>query len=294
MSLFRKLDWNGQTRDSLSGDSNCNRVEDRTMPTYIGQAPKRTNLESSPYYWWWRYLKLNAQYVETCQNLGYGACAALYADFGDVRPDGDEAFWSWWGENGECHGRLFQERTLMTKAHLLESQGDWQPIMGKYPYVVIAVDLHMGVRAVERAIAAELPRHFHKPVGRAPMRWRFSTARYKLSDYGSGKLFRDCCITYQRLIPAVDRYGGIEKIPIKEMTLLTQQVHHDLANVETARRRVRQKEHDIRELFDQATEWVDWVGRGSFPGPPLEEFEEWERIFDDLIRTTGERVQYMD
>jgi hypothetical protein len=52
------------------------------------------NLEKSPYYWWWAYLRRNKQYLDCCNKDGKGALAKLYMDFGDVRSDD---FRAWWG-----------------------------------------------------------------------------------------------------------------------------------------------------------------------------------------------------
>ena len=251
------------------------------MPTYIGVAPSSRELWYSPYYWWWMYLKLNKQYDETCRNAGKGPCADLYKDFGDVRPDGDDAFFAWWGKHGELHGRLFQERTVMPKAKVLKSKEEWTPIMDRYPCVVIAVDLHMGIRAAEKMIADELPRHFNKQQGRTPMPLRFSTARYKLSDYGRESAFRNSYLAYIALCDAVEKYGAVAKIPAKEFSARMQRI--DLNG-----------NQDAQELYEKAMEWIDWVGKGSFPGPPLEEFKEWERKFDELVRETGAPIHYMD
>jgi hypothetical protein len=251
------------------------------MPTYIGVAPSPIDLWRSPYYWWWMYLKLNKHYEETCQRKGQGPCAELYKDFGDVRPDGDDAFFAWWGERGELRGRLFQERTVMPKAVLLKNKDDWTPVMGRYPCVVIAVDLHMGIRAAEKMIADELPRHFNKQQGRTPMPLRFSTARYKLSDYGRESVFRNCYLAYIALHDAVEKYGAVAKIPAKEFSARMQRV--DVSS-----------DFDAQELYEKATELIEWVGKGSFPGPPLEEFKDWERKFDELVRETGMPIHYMD
>lgn len=264
------------------------------MPQLIGNDPWRGDLLRSPYYWWWMYLKLNKQYDETCRNAGKGPCSDLYKDFGDVRPDGDDAFFSWWGRRGELHGRLFQERTLMPEAKLLKSKDDWTPLMGQYPYIVIAVDLHMGLRAAQDMIGRVLPMHYRKRVGRTPMPDRFSTARYKLSDYGSERRFRDCYIAYIEMSGTVERYGDINKIPPKEFIQLSKKVLNSIANAPQIRDLNKQDDYDIRELYDQAHKWIEWVGKGSFPGPPLEEFKDWERMFDDLVRTTGQAIQYMD
>ena len=53
--------------------------------------------ESSPYYYYWLFLKENADYLATCSQDGTGPCSELYLDFGDVRPDD---FMQWWRDRG--------------------------------------------------------------------------------------------------------------------------------------------------------------------------------------------------
>ena len=47
----------------------------------------------SPYYWWFMFLRLNADYKATCEANGVGKCANLYKDFGDVH---SVNFKQWW------------------------------------------------------------------------------------------------------------------------------------------------------------------------------------------------------
>ena len=62
--------------------------------------------ESSPYYYWWLFLRENADYIATCRNSTEGPCRSVYADFGDIR---EIQFMEWWVERGrqlfcEPHG----------------------------------------------------------------------------------------------------------------------------------------------------------------------------------------------
>jgi hypothetical protein len=251
------------------------------MPLYIGQEPFQYKLKRSPYYWWWAYLKLNKPYIETCKNGGKGECSDLYKDFGDIRRDGDRSFLEWWGPNGENHGRLFQERTLMPEARLISSRSEWTPEIGRYPYVVIAVDLHMGLREATKMINEELKQHFVKREGRTPMPQRFSTAKYKLSDYGRPERLEDCYLAYIAVNALIKKFGSIGKIPPKEYSKAADQLQLD-------------DNQAILDLHDQAETWISWVGQGSFPGKPLAEFHEWEQMLDAIVRDSGMTLQYME
>ena len=56
----------------------------------------------SVYYYWWEYLRRHEGYRQTCESVGRGKYADLYADFGNVH---EGVFWSWWTE----HAELFAE-----------------------------------------------------------------------------------------------------------------------------------------------------------------------------------------
>jgi hypothetical protein len=49
---------------------------------------------SSPYYWWFMFLKLNADYQATCNANGIGKCSALYEDFGDIYKVNFKEWWT--------------------------------------------------------------------------------------------------------------------------------------------------------------------------------------------------------
>ncbi len=53
--------------------------------------------EGSVYYYWWAFLKQNADYLACCECGGDGPMGALYADFGDLR---GKSFWQWWIKGG--------------------------------------------------------------------------------------------------------------------------------------------------------------------------------------------------
>jgi hypothetical protein len=67
------------------------RVDESDRPTKPHKDAKL--YECSVYYFWWAYLRENADYIACCENGGTGALAELYHDFGDVRGDN---FMRWW------------------------------------------------------------------------------------------------------------------------------------------------------------------------------------------------------
>ena len=71
----------------------------RSYPTF-GRSRKPFDEENppdtvtdSPYYWWFMFLRLNADYKATCQSNGVGKYADLYKDLGDVH---SVNFKQWW------------------------------------------------------------------------------------------------------------------------------------------------------------------------------------------------------
>ena len=59
--------------------------------------------QQNNYYMWWEYLRRHEGYRKTSEKGGKGACAKLYADFGNIQ---DCDFKTWWRANGV---RLFAE-----------------------------------------------------------------------------------------------------------------------------------------------------------------------------------------
>ena len=59
----------------------------------------------SVYYWWYEYLKRNADYRKTCASNGKGKCSKVFEHFGDVTKQG---FKEWWSDD-DRGARLFAE-----------------------------------------------------------------------------------------------------------------------------------------------------------------------------------------
>jgi len=64
----------------------------RSRKPFDEQNPPDT-VTDSPYYWWFMFLRLNADYKATCEAGGVGKCADLYKDLGDVY---SVNFKQWW------------------------------------------------------------------------------------------------------------------------------------------------------------------------------------------------------
>lgn len=68
------------------------------------------------YYWWWSYLKRNQEYLKCCEFGGKGKLNRLYQDFGDVRSDD---FQKWWSED-DRGAYLFSNPVAQSTVRLLE------------------------------------------------------------------------------------------------------------------------------------------------------------------------------
>ena len=135
--------------------------------------------QRSPYYWYWQYLRRNADYIACCKKGGKGKLAALYADFGDIREDN---FHKWWTEN-QRGATLFAEQPLTVKFGELREADEWQPHWDSEAVMVVAVPLSMSKRALKGAFAQLLDsRHTGSKSGRPSLAKlkTVSTARYKL------------------------------------------------------------------------------------------------------------------
>ena len=148
----------------------------------FGRANSRLNVgyqQRSPYYWYWQYLRRNADYIACCESGGTGALASLYADFGDVREDD---FHKWW--TSEQRGaELFAEQPLAVKFGELDSTAEWQQHWDKERVVVLAVPLTKSKRALKGAFAKLLDsRHTGNKSGRPSLAKlkEVSTAKYSI------------------------------------------------------------------------------------------------------------------
>ena len=74
--------------------------ERRPNPPY----PNAPREHCSVFYYWWAFLRENADYIKCCAENGAGPMAELYLDFGDIR---GENFFSWWRKTGR---EIFCER----------------------------------------------------------------------------------------------------------------------------------------------------------------------------------------
>jgi hypothetical protein len=150
--------------------------------------------ERSPYYWWWQYLRRNPDYLACCDAGGTGPLAALYADFGDVRSDD---FREWWGGSRRRGPDLFAERGLgELKVAPVSTDEDWAGYRDAGNVLVVAVNLELGRRFLQKHFALLLAQRHRGKQGRPALGKVTSTARYPLYRNFNQHNLREMLRTY--------------------------------------------------------------------------------------------------
>jgi hypothetical protein len=146
----------------------------------FGRSNARLSLsyqERSPYYWWWAYLRRNADYLKCCERGGKGKMAALYRDFGDVR---DDSFHKWWTTE-QRGGALFGEQPLSIQFMEVTSPEQWQPTWTSEKVMVVAFPLAKSKSKLMGHIKWLLDKRHPGRQGRPALAELESTAKYRLS-----------------------------------------------------------------------------------------------------------------
>lgn len=99
------------------------------------------------YYWWWAYLKRNADYIACCDSGGKGKLAKLYADFGDVREDDFKAWWTFKVDDEARGAYLFAEPSVESSVKVL-SEGERAP--SPFEALTVSLPLNFPKRFLER------------------------------------------------------------------------------------------------------------------------------------------------
>jgi len=134
-------------------------------------------MERSPYYWWWAYLRRSQKYLKCCENSGKGAFSNLYDDFGDVRSDD---FPSWWGRKTQRGRDLFSEMKADIQVLKLDSPSEWDEDWDDSNVMVAAINMQMGKRKLQQMFTKLLDKHHKGRRGRKALGKTPSSARYPL------------------------------------------------------------------------------------------------------------------
>jgi len=223
--------------------------------------------QRSPYYWWWQYLRRNSDYMACCERGGKGALASLYKDFGDVRSDN---FRSWWGAPNNKGDYLFAEQPISISVQKIDA-AESASVMGS-DVMVVAVNLQLGRRHLQKKFADLLQREHKGKRGRKSLQTAQSTARYPLHrNFTQHSL--------KLMLMAYDAVTENQSLP-KEQKLKLWQIGESLKLVPTAMPHKWDNHYDVRKkhatmtmtvsrYIKQARAIIQNTARGEFPNSEL-------------------------
>jgi hypothetical protein len=148
---------------------------------------------SSPFYWWYEYVKLSPDYARTCKNSGDGRLAQLYKDFGNVF---ELDFKEWW----RTRAPLFAEPKEGYRLRIARSSSELAPF-DNTEVVNVVVPLDRTHRALMRAFSKEVLKLV--PKGEKGVSVKKSEATYRLS----GKWHVEALATAHRIYTLRQKYA---------------------------------------------------------------------------------------
>jgi hypothetical protein len=198
-------------------------------------------LYRSPYYWWWEYLRRNADYLGCCTEGGVGELAPLFKDFGDVRSD---CFKEWWGAPQHRGEYLFAEQPIDFSVKKVEEKG-CAPVQGRPNVIHVAVNMELGRRFLQKRFATLLEKEHQGKRGRVSLGSSVSSARYPLHRNFSTHNLKEMLRTY-------DAVTSNEALP-KHQRLKLWQIGESLRLVPTAMPKKWDSEYETRHKHNTMT-----------------------------------------
>jgi hypothetical protein len=117
---------------------------------YSEQNPPQS-VKDSPFFWWFKFLQLNQDYLETEKKNGKGTCSALYKDFGKVS---DKDFKTWWRE----HAHLFAEAPTQFRLQIAKSPSELALFDSKEALNIV-VPLNWSRKSLKKHFAVLIDKH---------------------------------------------------------------------------------------------------------------------------------------
>lgn len=105
----------------------------------------------SPFYWWFKFLQLNADYQQTEKNNGVGPCSAVFNDLGAVS---NTDFKTWWG----LRSHLFAEPRTNYKLVVANSQAELAPFNSAEALNVV-VPLNWSLKSLKKNFSLLISKH---------------------------------------------------------------------------------------------------------------------------------------
>ena len=125
----------------------------------------------SPYYWWFMFLRLNADYKATCEANGVGKHADLYKDFGDVH---SVNFKQWWTDKAY----LFSEPKKGYRMKIAKDINEIAPFDNE-EVLNLVVPLTWSQRSLKKAFSQLVLKLVEK--GKRGVSVELSEAQYRIS-----------------------------------------------------------------------------------------------------------------
>lgn len=149
----------------------------RSYPTFgrtrkpFDEANPPSSVTDSPYYWWFMFLRLNAEYKKTCLAKGRGKYAAIYKDLGDIHAIN---FKEWW----RAKAHLFSEPKKGFKMKIAKDINEIAPFNN--PEVLnLVVPLTWSQRSLKKSFSSLVLKLVEK--GKRGVSVEASEANYRLS-----------------------------------------------------------------------------------------------------------------
>lgn len=219
--------------------------------------------ERSPYYWWFEYLRRNADYIKCCEANGIGKLAKLYKDFGDVR---DIEFRVWW--NKEQRGtKLFGEKKFDIKFEELTDKSQWNTEWQAEDVIILSVPLEHSKRTLQKWFATLLKRRHTAKRGRTAKKWLKSTAMYPINRNYTIASLRTALEVYDEYEENLSR--GEYKLKIWEMGVKLKLVQSampkstDTKEDKLVKRNVMAA--TVVRYYKQAQKIIEGTSKGLFP-----------------------------
>jgi hypothetical protein len=142
----------------------------RSRKPFDEQNPPVT-VTDSPYYWWFMFLRLNAEYKATCQANGGGKYADIYKDLGDVH---SLNFKQWWTDKAYLFSEPKNGYRMMVAKDITEiAPFDDAEVLN------LVVPLTWSQRSLKKAFSQLVLKLIEK--GKRGVSVEASEARYRLS-----------------------------------------------------------------------------------------------------------------
>ena len=138
---------------------------------YSEQNPPQS-VRDSPFFWWFKFLQLNQDYLETEKKNGKGSCSALYKHFGKVS---DKDFKTWWRE----HAYLFAESPTKFRLQVAKSPSELAPFNSSEALNIV-VPLNWSRKSLKKHFAVLIDKHVAE--GDVGPKIGSETAKYSLGS----------------------------------------------------------------------------------------------------------------